>query len=164
MDLDAYRAAAETFVGELNREYYRHFAGLSDDFEIEAVYARHARLFTREAVEELRAGVHDGPAGGDDARRRRHLLDFGVEGLLGRATTAQEAELARREAALSLEVDGARIGFRESSVEQANEPDGGRRERIEVARLAAIEEHLTPLRREALDAQHGLARELGWSS
>src|SRR3989440_808890 len=164
MDLDAYRAAAETFVGELNREYYRHFAGLSDDFEIEAVYARHTRLFTREAVEELRAGVHDGPAGGDEARRRRHLLDFGVEGLLGRATAAQEAELARREAALSLEVDGTRIGFRESSVEQANEPDGDRRERIEAARLAATEEHLTPLRREVLDAQHALARQLGWPS
>src|SRR5436309_364457 len=158
MDLDAYRAAAETFVGELNREYYRHFAGLSDDFAIEAVYARHARLFARAAVDELRALVHNGPAQGDEARRRRYLLDFGVEGLLGRTTTVQEAELARREAALSLEVDGARIGFRESAVEQANEPDRARRVRIEVSRLAATEEHLTPLRREAWEAQHALAR------
>src|SRR2546429_1731767 len=136
MDLDAYRERAETFVGELNREYYRHFAGLSDDFEVEAVYARHAGLFTRDAVAALRESVHDGPAAGDQARRRRYLLDFGVEGLLGRATTAQEAELARREATLTLEVDGGRIGFRESSVEQAHEPGGDRRPGLAGARLA----------------------------
>src|SRR2546421_1174204 len=99
MNLDIYREAAETFAGELNREYYRHFAGLTDDFEIEAVYARHAHLFSREAVEELRGWLRDGPARDDEARRRRYLLDFGVEGFLGRATAAQEAELAQREAA-----------------------------------------------------------------
>jgi len=66
MDLDAYRAAAETFVGEYTREYYRHFAGLQDELGIEAVYARHEQLFTRAAVEELRTAVADGPAEGDE--------------------------------------------------------------------------------------------------
>src|SRR5882762_10136114 len=135
MNLDAYRAAAETFVGEYTLEYYRHFAGLQDELGIEAIYARHERLFTRDAVEELRAAVADGPPAGDEARRRRYLLDFGVEGLLGRATRKQEAELAKREAELSLEVGGERIGFRESAVEQANEPDDDLREAIEQARL-----------------------------
>ena len=164
MDLDAYRAAAETFVGEYPREYYRHFAGLQDELGIEAVYARHEQLFTRAAVEELRTAVADGPAEGDEARRRRYLLDFGVEGLLGRATRGQEAELAKREAELSLDVDGERIGFRESAVEQANEADAGRREAIERARLAAMEDQLNPLHEETLAVQHALARELGWPS
>src|SRR6476619_2798292 len=164
MNLGAYRAAAETFVGEYTREYYRHFAGLQDDLGIEAIYARHERLFTRAAVEELRAAVADGPAAGDEARRRRYLLDFGVEGLLGRATRAQEAELAKREAELSLDADGQRIGFRASAVEQANDPDAGRREAIERARLAAIEDQLNPLHEEVLAAQHALSRELGWPS
>ena len=52
------------------------------------------------------------------------LLDFAVEGYIwaGRPRTL-EAELARREAARQIEVDGERIGFRESAVVQANEPD-----------------------------------------
>jgi hypothetical protein len=164
MNVDAYRADAETFVGEYTREYYRHFAGLQDDLGIEAIYARHERLFTRGAVEELRAAVADASAAGDEARRRRYLLDFGVDGLLGRATRGQEAELAKREAELSLDVDGERIGFRESAVEQANESDAGRREAIERARLAAIEDQLNPLHEEVLAVQHALSRELGWPS
>jgi hypothetical protein len=164
MNLDAYRAAAETFVGEYTLEYYRHFAGLQDELGIEAIYERHERLFTRDAVEELRAAVADGPPAGDEARRRRYLLDFGVEGLLGRATREQEAELAKREAELSLEVGDERIGFRESAIEQANEPDADRREAIEQARLAAMEDQLNPLHEEALAVQHALSRELGWPS
>jgi hypothetical protein len=164
MNLDAYREAAEAFVADHTREYYRHFAGLQDELGIEAVYARHEGLFTRAAVDELRSAVADEPSGGDDARRRRYLLDFAVEGLLGHATRTQEAELAKREAELSLEIGGERIGFRESAVEQANEPDADRRQRIEVARLAAIEERLNPLYGEALEVQHRLARELGWAS
>src|SRR4051794_6164554 len=164
MNLDAYRAAAEAFVADHTREYHRHFAGLQDELGIEAVYARHEGLFTPAAVEELRSAVGKGPAAGDEARRRRYLLDFAVDGLLGRATRTQEAELAKREAELSLDVEGERIGFRESASEQANEPDGDRRERIETARLAAIEEYLNPLHAEALEIQHALSRELGWSS
>jgi hypothetical protein len=164
MNLDAYRAAAETFVGEYTLEYYRHFAGLQDELGIEAIYTRHERLFTRDAVEALRQAVADSPPAGDEARRRRYLLDFGVEGLLGRATREQEAELARREAELSLDVGGERIGFRESAIEQANEPDADRREAIEQARLAAMEDHLNPLHEETLAAQHTLSRELGWPS
>src|SRR5438045_9628607 len=85
MDLDAYRAAAEAFVADHTREYYRHFAGLQDELGIEAVYARHEGLFTRAAVDELRSAVGTEPAARDEARRRRYLLDFAVEGLLGRA-------------------------------------------------------------------------------
>ena len=38
----------------IDREYYLHFSGQKDDFEIEAIYERHAGLFSREAVERLR--------------------------------------------------------------------------------------------------------------
>src|SRR5215216_1117497 len=121
-DLDAYRADAERFVAELGLEYYRHYAGLAEDLAVEAVYERHAALFEPAAVEELRASAATAAAG-DGARRLRALLDFAVEGRIGRATGALDAELARREAILDLAVDGDRLGFRESSIVQANEPD-----------------------------------------
>jgi hypothetical protein len=167
MDRDAYRVGAEGFLAEIGREYYRHYAGLKDDFEIEAIYDRHADLFSRGAVDELRSEFHaaeDRAPGSDEGRRRRYRLDFCLEGHLGQATKSLDAELARREAQLRLEVDGAPIGFRESSVAQANEPDGERRARIQAARLEATEEELNPLYAEALELTHSLARELGWPS
>jgi hypothetical protein len=161
MDLEAYRQRAERFTAELTLEYYRHYAGHQEALGIEAIYDRHADLFERGAIEALRERAAQ--AAGED-RRLRALLDFAVEGCLGRETRAQDAELARREASIELEVDGGRLGFRESSVVQANEPDAGRRAAIEAARLAATVERLNPLRAEALSAHHRLARELGWPS
>ena len=164
MDLDAYRASAEAFVSDLTAEYYRHFAGLKDDYAIEPIYERHASLFTRESVHALRELASVPEPRTDEHRRRRMLLDFAVEGHLGQATKAIEAELARREADLAIEVDGERIGFRESAVVQANEPDAERRARIDRARLEATEQRLNPLHVEAIALQHDGARELGFAS
>src|SRR3954454_5205286 len=118
LDLQAYSTEAEAFLGELDREFYLHFSGQQDDYGIEAVYERHAALFTRAQVERLR---EDGS---------RTLLEFAVQGLIGRETRAEAAELARREAALEVEIDSKRVPYREASVIQANEPDPGRRAAI----------------------------------
>ena len=160
MDLDAYRAGAEAFTAELGTAYYRHYAGHDPDLAIEPVYARHAALFERAAVDRLRARAAG--ARGDERRRLRALLDFAVEGHMGGATKEVDAELARRERTLELDLGDERVGFRESSVAQANEPDPQRRADLESARLEATARELNPLRREALDAEHARARELGW--
>ena len=164
MELDSYRAEAEAFIAELSREYYEHYAGLEDDFAIEPIYERHAGLFSREAVDELRELAERDGGSADDRRRLRTLLEFGVDGHLGLATKSIDAELARTEAGLTLDVDGESLGYRESAVVQANEPDRDRRARIEEARLQAVAESLNPLTRESLEQAHALARDLGWAS
>lgn len=163
MDLEAYRRSAEEFVAELDRAYYRHYAGLEDEYRLEPIYERHAELFGRQAVDTLRSLVDDGAAGTDEARRLRMLLDFAVEGHLGALTKKLDAELARREAQLSIEASGQRFGFRESSLAQANEPDADKRAEIERAALDALERELTPLYRERWDVLHASARELGYN-
>jgi hypothetical protein len=147
-----YRDEAEEFLSALDREYYEHYAGLKDEFEIEPIYDRHAGLFAPEAVEALRG------AGG------RELLEFAVHGLLGRATAREAAELARREAALEVSLDGERLPFRQAAIMQANEPDPARREALERARLELTERELNPLLQEAHGRAAELARELGWES
>src|SRR4051794_30501163 len=114
MELEEYRADAERFVAELGLEYYRHYAGLADDLSLEAIYGRHARLFEAAAVEELRLAAGAAAIDADERRRRRALLDFATEGHVGRATAALDAELGRREALYELNVDGRRLGMRES--------------------------------------------------
>jgi hypothetical protein len=164
MDLAVYRRSAEAFVSELTREYYRHYAGLKASYEIEPIYARHAELFSAAAVDELRTRLESASAGSDQRRRLAMLHDFAVDGYLGQETKEAEAELARREASITVEVDGETLGFRESAVIQANEADDTRRALIEAARLEATDEQLNPLHRELIARQHTIAGELGYPS
>ena len=152
MDLGRYREDAESFVTALSREHYHHFAGLKPSLEIEQLYEAYAHLFTPAAVDDVRsAGT---PA----------LAEFCVEGFIGRATTSETAQLAEREASLELDLDGRRVPFRQAAIEQANEPDAGRRAAIEQARLELTERELDPLLRAVLDRTRELSGELGYSS
>jgi hypothetical protein len=164
MDLEAYRRSAESFVSELTSTFYRHYSGLDERYEIEPIYERHASLFVADAVDSLRELTAAAAPEGEERRRLRMLLEFAVDGHLGQSTKELEAELARREATYSIVVDGEQIGYRESEVLQANEPDSEQRESIERARLDLTEEHLNPLYRELMGRQHECARTLGYAS
>ena len=152
VNVDEYRTEAETFLSDLDREYYQHFAGLKDDFEIERIYAEHERLFSREAVEELR--------GGDS----RELIRFAAEGYVEQALKELAAELARLEASLEVDIGGEQHPYRQAAVMQANERDAVRRRAIEDARNDLVETRFNPLLREAFDRSRELVRELGWPS
>ncbi|HEX8054164.1 MAG TPA: hypothetical protein VF517_14325 [Thermoleophilaceae bacterium] len=153
MNLDAYRADAQAFWQELEREYLLHLSGRKEGFELEAIYAGHAGLFTREAVERLRE---------DDAPRE--LVRFAVEGLLGQATKGEAEEVARVETAARVHANGDELGFREAVAVQANETDADRREAIDRARREVVERDLNPLLLEAHERAAALTRELGWES
>jgi hypothetical protein len=162
LDLANYRADAELFCEQLDREHYLHLAGHKRELEIEPVYERHAALFSRDAVASLRE--LESRADGDRARALRYLLEFAVHGHLGIATAPLEARLAGLEAELTIELDAAAMPYRASAVEQANEPDASRRAAISDARDALLDEHLNPLHLEALERSHRLSSELGWPS
>ena len=152
VDVNAYRAEAEEFLSTIDREYYLHFAGLKDDYEIEAIYARHASLFSREAVETLREGDS------------RVLLKFAAEGYVEQAVKELSAEFARLEAALEVKLDDEIYPFRQAAVVQANESDAERRRAMEEARNEVVATRLNPLLREMFDRSRELVRELGWPS
>ncbi len=166
LDLDDYRARAERFLEEHDREYLEHYAGLKATYDVAGVFERHAALFADDAIDALRESRQDAAAnGGEQARRARLLLGFAVEGRLGRATRALDEELARREASIALALPGGRrIGLREAPAAQMNESDAERRAEIETARLDAVVRELTPLQRERWERSHAAARELGWGS
>ncbi len=164
MDLEAYRDSAESFLSELTGTFYRHYAGLDERFEIEPIYQRHADLFERAAVEDLRELTDRCSGVGEDERRLRMLLEFAVEGHIGQATKTLEAELAAREAAESITVGGQRIGFRESAVVQANETNADRREAIENARLELTQHRLGPLYMELAARRQECSRVLGYAN
>ena len=150
MDVNDYRAQAEDFLGAIDREYYLHFSGIKDEYEIEPIYTRHAGLFTREAVETLRDG------------KSRELLRFAVHGYVEQAVKALTAEFAELEASLEVELDWGKYPFREAAVVQANESDRERRRALEAARNELTATRLNPLLHEMLERSRALVKELGW--
>src|SRR5688572_29577762 len=144
LDLDTYRTGAETFISEIDREYYEHLAGHKPDLEIEPIYDTHAGLFDRSMVAAIREEAALTPPGSDQSRRLRYLLAFALDGLLGLETKREAEEGARLEATLEVETVGGLTPYRQVPIEQANEPDPERRAELESARDALLVEHLNP--------------------
>ncbi len=153
-DLDAYRERADRFIAEEMEEYYLHFAGLKETFDLEPIYERYADLTQVEQALAIGAAV-DGNA------RVRQLWRFACEGHLASLTREFTERSARLEAELKAEVDGEEIGFRMLRPTIANSEDRGRRQRLEEARNALVEEHLNPVHLEAVQATQAGVRALG---
>jgi hypothetical protein len=60
-ELDAYRERADRFIAEEMEEYYLHFAGLKDDFDLESIYKRYADLTDVEQAKRIGAAVDGSP-------------------------------------------------------------------------------------------------------
>jgi hypothetical protein len=162
LHLSTYRSEAEQFLEHIDREYYLHLSGRKAQLELAPIYERHSGLFARDAVQELRELAVS--ASGEEARRRRYLLLFALDGLLGEATRAEAEESARLEATLEVSVDGSTVPYRQVPMVQANEPDASKREALETASRSLLAERLNPLHRVALERSHSICRELGWRS
>jgi hypothetical protein len=135
-ELEAYRDEADRFIAALDEEYYLHFAGLKDEFELTPIYERFADLTTLDACRRLAATAEI------EGRGATELWRFACEGYIGDRTRADAEEIAGLEASLSATVDGEEIGFRLLRPSIANEPDRGRREKLDAARVALTEERL----------------------
>jgi hypothetical protein len=162
-EIDRYAAEAESFVTAIDREYYLHFAGIKEEYEIAPIYERHAGLFDQGVVEQLRDGLAAAEPG-DSERRHRYLLQLAIEGFIGEQTKAATTELAERESTLTIEWSGGKEPYRQAAIVQANEPDSERRFEIEQARNEVLQSELNPLYLEIHERSHQLAEQLGWGS
>jgi hypothetical protein len=153
-ELDQYRGRADRFIAEEMEEYYLHFAGLKEDFDLASIYERYADLTDVEQAKRIGTAV-DGNA------RVRELWKFSCEGFLGALTREYTERAARLEAELKAEVDGDEIPYRMLRPTIANEADRDKRLRIEQARNRLTEEHLNPVSLEAIERLKGGVHELG---
>jgi hypothetical protein len=154
-ELEAYRDEADRFIAALDEEYYLHFAGLKDEFELSPIYERFSDLTTLDACRRLAASAEI------EGRGARELWRFGCEGYLGDLTRADAEEIAGLEASLSATVDGEEIGYRLLRPSIANEPDRDRRERLDRARVSLTAEHLNERHVRIAEVRRSATRELG---
>ena len=152
--LDDLSEDADRFIAELDEETYLHFAGFKDTYELTPIYERHDELTKLDTALAVGASV-------DGNRNTRELWRFASEGYLGNFVRDEAERAAELEATLQAEVDGERIPYRNLRPAIMNEPDRGRRERLERARNELLEEHLNPLHLQAAEIVHRETRNLG---
>jgi hypothetical protein len=156
-ELDAYREQADRFIAELDEEFYLHYAGLKDDFDIVSIYERHADLTTLERAQSIGLAVNGGS-------RVRELWRFACEGYLGNLTREQQQKVARTEAELQVTFEGEPLPFRMLRPTIANEPDRGKRLELERIRQELTAQHLNPIYLDAEREQQEAVRALGSES
>ena len=156
-ELDGIREDADRFIAELDQEYYDHYAGLKEGFDLVPIYERHAQLTQLETAQKVGLAV-------DGDRRIRELWKFTCEGYIGNVTRDHEERQARVEAELKATVDGEEIPFRMLRPTIANADERDKRERLERTRNDLTEEHLNPILLEAVQATGGAVGELGAAS
>jgi len=152
--LDDLSEDADRFIAELDEEAYLHFSGQKETYEISPIYERHTELTKLDTALALGASV-------DDNRNTRELWRFACEGYLGNFVREESERAAELEATLKATVDGDEIPYRNLRPAIMNEPDRGRRERLERARNELTEEHLNPLNLRAAEVIHRETRNLG---
>ena len=152
-ELEGYRDGADRFLAELDEEYYLHYAGLKPDFELRAIYERHADLTDLETVKRVGSAV--------SGRENLELFRFGCEGYLGELTRDHAEKIAELEATLETPHDGETIGYRMLPPTIANEPDRATRAGLEAARNELTEQHLNPHYLDAVATTQGAVPELG---
>ena len=156
-ELDAYRERIDRFIADLDQEYYEHFAGLKEDFDLESIYQRYEDMTTLEQARRMQEAV-DGSFGSSE------LWRFACEGYLGALTRRHEEDAAKLEATLKATIDGEEIPFRMLRPAIANSADRGRRERIERVRNELTDEHLNPILLASHQETHESTRDLGAGS
>jgi hypothetical protein len=146
-ELDQFRDDADSFIRDLDEEYYLHFAGLKETLDVEQIYERYEQLTKLETAQKFK----DAPT---------ELWRFACEGYLGNLTREHQANLARAEAELEATVDGETIPYRMLRVAMSNEPDRDKRRRLEEERLRLLDEHLNPIYLDAVQIDQKAVHEL----
>jgi len=146
-ELDRFRDEADSFIRDLDEEYYLHFAGLKETLDVEQVYERYEELTKLETAQKLTGAPTE-------------LWRFACEGFLGNLTREHQSLLAKAEAELEAKVDGETIPYRMLRVAMSNEPARDKRQRLEEARVRLLDEHLNPIYLDAVHVDRDAVRQL----
>ncbi len=155
----AYERDLAAFLSQREEELYQHGAGLHDELALQPIYERHAALFTRDVVDELRRLVE---AGGAELGQNRALLAAATDGFIDGEVAALSDAVGSAEATATVIWRGETIRYR--SLRNRISEISGRAERNGLfASYVEAEEAINPLRRERLERVGAIARQLGYA-
>jgi hypothetical protein len=152
--LDRLRRGGQAFMQDVSREYYLAYTGLKAAAELQPIYARHARVLDRDALEAVLAEFAAAPEGSEERRSARLLLEWQVESQGGRLLAELDERTIAWEAEAAVRLpDGSAVPYQRAAIEIANQPDRAARRTLEAARAALVGRELAPLKRERLERE-----------
>lgn len=162
MNLDRLRQRAQAFTEDVSREGYLAYSGQKQEAALQVIYARYADLFGEDILASCLERFRDAPAGSEDARAARMMLEWQVESRIGR----QLASIDEREVAFEAEAvvrvgDTRVIPYQRATIEIANSANPAERDAIDVARARVVAEKFSPLRIERLEREREVVDALG---
>ena len=149
---------AERFLSDVMREHYEVGAGLKEQLELASIYRRNADLFAEATVRERIAALQM-----DDSKPARHLADFAISGHFENAVKELTEGITNAELSASVMWDDQPIPYQSVRAALVREPDYHRRHDLQARQIAVMVKQ-NPLRIQRLNAQHTLARGLGFAS
>jgi hypothetical protein len=136
MNLDQYKADAENFLGELDKEYYLHFSGKKSELNLDDIYRKYDFLFTFENSQFF-SNLIDA-SDGDNKKKAGYLFQFSTDTYLGKKYQKISDKIANNEAMAKIDIEGQDYSFRYSDIMLSNEPDKNKRELIDSKRRKLI--------------------------
>ena len=162
LSIERLRAEGEAFNTEISREYYLALSGNKPNAELQPIYARHAEIMSKDALELTIEAFKAAPEGSEERRAARNLVDWEVDAQASRELAAlDERQIAWEAHAVVQLADGQQVPFEKASIEMANSTDRVRRQAIEKARAALVGKELSPIRRERFQREHDITEALG---
>jgi hypothetical protein len=158
---DNMRREGQAFMEAISREFYEAHAGLKPTADLQPIYARYRDILGADALRVTREEFLEHPAGSEDHRSARLLLEWQVESQTGRVVAdLDEREIAWETSAAVTLPDGRGVPYQRVVIELANLSN--RRERLELddARATLVERELVPLRRERLQRERDFVERL----
>lgn len=162
MTLDELRGEAQRFTEEVARESYLAYSGHKAEAELQAIYERYAHLTSSATLARCRALFRAAPAGSEEQRAARMLLDWQVDAQTGRALAAlDEREIEAENHAIATLPDGEAIPYQRIAIDIMNEPDHARRVALDSARAEVVRDVIGPIRLERLQRERETVESLG---
>jgi hypothetical protein len=162
LSLERLRQEGDTFNTEISREYYLALSGNKASAELQPIYARHAEIMSRDALELAIEAFRGAPEGSEDKRAARLLVDWEAEAQSARELASlDERQIAWEASAIVRLPDGRQIPFEKASIEMGNSTDRAERQMIERARASLVAKELSPMRRERFQRERDITEALG---
>ena len=152
---ETYAAEAESFLSELEKEYYQNGAGLKDTFDLAPIYGRYAHLFSADRVRNILASRR--------SKEDRFLAQFAASQYLERSVCALTDEITTAETQATLSWDDAEIPYRAGLALVLEEADRNRRREL-IHRVHAITSQLDGARSARVAKLHQSAKLLGFET
>jgi hypothetical protein len=162
MDITKYRKDSESFLYQIDKEYYLHFSGQKENLNLGPIYDRYGYLFERDYIDYIK-GIKDRSTG-EDRKKAEYLLKFCTEGYMERHVKELVDRIAEEEARARINIGGNEVPFRYSEILLANEPDRAKRREIERERNEKIAGSFNDILYEYWYTLHRQAVDLGFPS